>query len=78
MIGKNHGNADALSRMDYCHQCKTDHQMHVMFLAKTKQMASDDVEIVKNVWLTISLLQNPPQKKFSKCGNKKSANCGIE
>ena len=47
--GKNHGNADALSRMDYCRQCKTDHQMHVNFLALTKQMASDEVDIVKNV-----------------------------
>ena len=47
---KNHGNAHALSRMDYCRQCKTDHQMHVNSLAKTKQMASDEVEMVKKMY----------------------------
>ena len=45
--GKNHGNADALSRMDYCRQCKTDHQIQVNTLAKSKQMIKDEVEIVK-------------------------------
>ena len=36
-----HGNADALSRMDYCHQCKTDHQVLINSLDKTKPVATD-------------------------------------
>ena len=63
--GKNHGNADALSRMDYCRQCKTDHQMHVNSLAKTKQMASDEVDIVKKCMIdNIAPSKSSPKEVF--------------
>ena len=46
--GQKQGNADALSRMDYCRQCKTNHQVLVNSLDKTKPVVTDEVETVRS------------------------------
>ena len=60
-----HGNADALSRMDYCRQCKTDHQVLVNSLDKTKPVVTDEVKIVKNCLIeNITPSKSSPNEVF--------------
>ena len=68
--GKNHGKADALSRMDYCRQCQTDHQVLVKSLDKTKSVVTDEVEIVRNCLIEdITASKSSPNEVLS-CGKK--------
>ena len=45
--GKNHVNADALSRIEYCKKCKTDHKPKVLQLKSEGELKVDEAAVVK-------------------------------
>ena len=45
--GKNHVNADVLSRIEYCKKCKTDHKPKVLQLNSEGELKVNEAAVVK-------------------------------